>query len=390
MQGGLCGLPANFELHEEENMVFKNKLRIGVMCVLFVLGLSAGSVLPLFPAPLPVEAAPVDLMAYWNFHNCKWAEYHNYIYSGGQLTLVNSGTNYKTFERIWTSRCCQGGDRDPCGSNTNYVRWNLKAESDACYWGPDAGGEDLAFYFDTNALTKDWTHPPHGEIRVVAGWGWVEMLKGYGGGAGTWRWTMCGDPDPIDNEYAGDMVRRFPGVDGDNVLPMVYSPRSWDFSENGAWVYCTHATHQNYAATPSGMCNLGSSPNDPWRVDWCTVVDYLGYKSGKFGTNGQFSGNVIRVTQFEGAYKLDRADVPSRISWDVVEEWYLMEGVGIVELRQWMQGVHKVTMKLHRWGKANYSSDNSYDCYCWCCIYGGTNCCNQCYCSGENCVYGCP
>jgi len=171
-------------------------------------------------------------------------------------------------------------------------------------------------------------------------------------------------------------VRHFYGADTSSVKPYVYTPTSWDFS-NGGWYYCTHAQH--YVGTTSGnYCDLTSSITDTIRGDWCVFVEYLGSKT--YGTSGQFTGNTIRITQWEGGYKLDYSGLnpDDRVGWDVVEEWYLQENRGIVEIRQWQNGEHKVTAKLARWGKVGYSSDGgSIDPYCTCC--NDSSVCNQCY-----------
>ena len=359
-------------------MLQNKRLIGGIAGALFVIAMLVGMCWPLY-APHTAQATNnVNLMDYWNFQNCKWQIFHNYKYTGDppELTLVNNGTNYKTWTREWITRC-PNGDHDPCGTDTDYVRWNVKAESDACYWGTNADNEDLVFYFERNATTQDYIHPAYGITRtVVAAQYWVEMDNGGG-----WDWTLCGDPDPPDDDYESDKVRRLYGKDGPDVLPLVYTPASWDF-DKGAWVYCTHATHQKYASTPSGICSLTRSDDDPYRVDWCVVVDYLGWQND-FGTSEQYDGYVVRVTQFEGAYKLDESTIQDRVSWDVVEEWYLMKDVGIVEIRQWQNGEHKVTAKLHDSG---YSSDD--DQYCRCC--SNCNFCNQNFYDSDDCITTCP
>jgi hypothetical protein len=362
-----------------------------------------------FPAtpPAKVAHAQTNILNYWNFANCKWATYWNYN-DQGQLVDAN---NYQTWMRWWTTRCGSSpSDRDPCSTDSNYVRWNVKAASNACYWrtGPyriSGVGTDLVAYIDKELETLDWTHPVSGtaNFKTVALTGWAEMST-----SGGWDWTMCGNEDPPDSqitntcdgscsgctgECAGactgcgssgcygscadacgasdctKYTRPFYGADTSSVKPYIYTPQSWDFSKGG-WSYCTHAQH--YVNTTNGSyCGLQRNDNDTVRGDWCVFVDYLG--SQTFGTGGEghtFTGNTIRITQWEGSYYLDSSGKTpdQRVAWDIVEEWYLQENRGIVEIRQWMNGDHVVTAKLYDWGTS--------DAYCTCC---GSSICNQCY-----------
>ena len=324
-------------------------MRSKIAAISVLVAIAAGLTVALFPTSPPAEkaeAASVNILNYWNFANCKWGEYHNY---NDQGNLVNGGSNYKTWMRWWTNRCGNSpNERDPCGTDSNYVRWNIKAESNACYWGTDANNEDFVGYIDKELETLDWTHPVSGtsNFKVVALTGWAEMDTGGG-----WDWTMCGDEDPPDDylqNYCDNAsadceqyVRVFYGADTSSVKPYVYSPQQWDFDSKGGWIYCTHAQHY-VSDTDGDYCNLSRSASDTLLGDWCAFVEYLGQKT--MGTTGQYTGNVIRITQWEGAYDLTTNN--PQVKWDVLEEWYLMENIGIVEIRQWQSGDHTVTAKL--------------------------------------------
>jgi len=363
-----------------------------IIVALAILAMVVALAIAFLPVRPPTQAQTLtNILNYWNFANCKWQKFYNY---NDQNQLVATST-YTTHMRWWTTRCgTSPNDRDPCGTDANYVMWNILGESVNCYPRYSGWNVNLAVYLDKELETLDYTHPVSGtaNFTTVAQIGWAEITQGTG-----WDWSLCGAEDPPDSQCTDTCAattcaancgpcggsgcygncadaggsdcqtytRFFYGRDGSSVLPGVYSPQSWDFS-NGAWYYYTHAAH--YTSTTSGsFCGLSRNSENPTRVDYAVFVEHLGSKT--FGTTGQYTGNVIRITMFEGGYHLEPGLTPDqRVGWDLVEEWYLMENIGFVEIRQWRYGDHKVTAKLNSW--------NTNDAYCSCC---GAGVCNQCY-----------
>ena len=276
-----------------------------LLSALLLGALLGGIVSPITAPATTVGATGINLNNYWKFSNCKYATFYNYNAAGNLLS-----PNYTSYVRWWTGR-------NLCSDT--WVRYNIKSPNCAgCYYGPGSDG-DLAFYFD-NAATITYNGS---SLNVIAGAAFVNIPEDAG-----WGWCGSDDVDPSDD---GSSWARFrAGTDGKKAY--VYSPHLWDFAADGDWIYTVNDQQYNYVYAANQMC---AATGQNRYGGWALRLSYLGEKT--FGTSNQFTGNVVKVEQYE-------------IRYHTYEVWYLMEYVGIVQIEQHTEEEMKVIAKLYSWG----------------------------------------